>query len=175
MLLYHGSSTGGITALRPGLSNHNKPYVYLTDCPTLALFYAHNPIARPGGFFPYYFDKEGQLHYDEYFSDQTHRLYAGHSGWVYTAETTNLPRLDKMTWIYLSEEEVPITRAEFIPDLYVALLDAEATGRLVLHRYEDATEQKHHLHRRVVQKSLDGHADDAYVHFLQQYMPEVFE
>lgn len=175
MLLYHGSSTGGIITLRPGLSNHDKPYVYLTDCAVLALLYAYNPIARPGGFFPYYFDKAGLLHYEEYFPDQTRKLYAGHGGWVYTAEADGLSRLEKMSWVYLSEADVPITDATFIPDIYTALIEAEAAGRLILHRYENTSEEQRRVNRRVVQKSLEGHADDDYVRFLQEHMPEIFE
>lgn len=172
-MLYHGSSTGGITALHPGVSNHGKPYVYLTDSPTLALLYAHNPIARPGGFFTYWFDKAGLLHYDEYFPDQTRRLYQSHSGWVYTAEDNHFSQLDKMPWVYLAEGEVPVAHADFIPDLYAALLEAEAAGKLVLHRYEDIPEKQREIHRRVARPSADEPAD--YVRFLREYMPEVFE
>ena len=173
MLLYHGSSTAGITTLRPGLSNHDKAYVYLTDCPTLALFYAYNAVGRPGGFFTYWFDKEGMLHYDEYFPDQTRRLYEGHSGWLYTAEPDGVTQLDKMTWVYLSETEVPVTQAEYIPDLYAAMLHAERECRLLLHRYEDIPEKQREIHRRIARPSQDAPAD--YVRFLQRYMPELFE
>lgn len=175
MLLYHGSSTGGIIALRPSISNHDKPYVYLTDCAVLALLYAYNPIARPGGFFPYYFDKAGLLHYEEYFPDQTRKMYAEHGGWVYTAEADSLTRFEKMPWVYLSEADVPISDATFIPDIYVALTQAETKGQLLIHRYEDASVEQHKMNLRVVQKSLKGHADDDYVRFLREYMPEIFE
>ena len=175
MLLYHGSSTGGIIALRPSISNHDKPYVYLTDCAVLALLYAYNPIARPSGFFPYYFDKAGLLHYEEYFPDQTRKMYAKHSGWIYTAEADSLTRLDKMPWVYLSETDIPISDATFIPDIYAALMEAETAGRLVLHRYEDASEEQHRINRHVVRKSLEGHADGDYVRFLREHMPDAFE
>ena len=174
MLLYHGSPTGGITALRPSPSNHDKAYVYLTDCPTLALLYARNPIQRPGGFFTYWFDKTGMLHYDEYFPDQIRRLYEGFPGWVYIAVAVGLPQLDKMTWVYLSEADVPVAQADFIPDLYAALLAAEAAGQLTIHRYEDIPAAQQEIHRRVVRKSLQGHAEDDYVRFLREHMPEIF-
>lgn len=174
MTLYHGSSTSGITALRPAPSNHDKPYVYLTDNPTLTLLYAHNPIKRPGGFFPYWFDKSGLLHYDEYFPDQTRRLYQGHSGWVYSVEAAELPQLDRMPWVYLSEVDVPVTHAEFIPELYAALLTAEKAGLLVLHRYENTPEAQREIHRKIVRMSLEGHDEDDYVRFLRDYMPELF-
>lgn len=40
MILYHGSSVGGITELKPYLSEHKKPYVYLASNPVVALLYA---------------------------------------------------------------------------------------------------------------------------------------
>lgn len=174
MLLYHGSPAGGIRALRPSPSNHDKPCVYLTDCPALALLYAHNPIARPGGFFPYWFDKAGQLHYDEYFPDQTQLIYAGHPGWVYQAEADGLQRLEKMPWVYLSEAETPVAGAEYVPDLYAALLLAESEGRLTLHRYGSIPPEQQEIHRRIVRRSMEGHGEDDYIRFLREYMPELF-
>lgn len=174
MLLYHGSSVGDITALEPRQSGHDKPYVYLTDNATLALLYAHNPIQRPGGFFPYWFGKDGQLHYDEYFPDQTRRLYHGHSGWVYQLEADDLVHLDKMPWVYLSETTVPVAHADFIPDLYAALLEAGRTGQIILHRYEAFPEAQREIHRKIVRQSLEDHPLDEYVRFLRQHMPELF-
>ena len=174
MHLYHGSSVTGLTTLQPGISNHDKAYVYLTDCPTLALFYAHNPIARPGGFFPYWFDRAGQLHYDEYFPHQTQLIYQGYAGWVYHVSLEKLPQLDKMPWVYLSECPIKISSAEFHSDLYTSLLQAEHQGHLVIHRYETIPEAQQEQHRKVVQRSLEGHIEDDYVRFLRQYMPELF-
>ena len=174
MKLYHGSPTSGITVLRPGLSNHDKPYVYLTDNPILPLLYAYNPIERPGGFFPYWFYKEGSLHYDEYFPDQIRRLYHGHSGWLYSTEGDHFIQLDKMPWVYLSETDVHVAQADFIPDLYTALLEAEQAGHINLHRYEDFSEAQREVHRKIVRKSLEGHPEADYVRFLREYMPELF-
>lgn len=175
MKLYHGSDVPGLTTLRPFMSNHDSPYVYLTDNPTLPLIYAHNAVGRPGGFFPYWFDKEGRLIYDEYFPGQLRTMYQGKSGWVYEADAEKLTRLDKMPWVYLSDTPVAVTGARFIPDLYEALVGASQDGRLVLHLYEDLPEQAREGHRRVVRRSLEGHGDDAYTAFLRQHMPEVFD
>lgn len=174
MLLYHGSSTSGIITLRPSISNHAKPFVYLTDCAVLALLYAHNPIKRPGGFFPYYFDKAGLLHYEEYFCDQTRKIYAEHSGWIYTAETGSFSHLEKMPWVYLSETDVSVSDTTFIPDIYAALTEAERDGQLIIHRYEDASVEQRKMNLRVVQKSLEGHANEDYVRFLRKHMPVAF-
>lgn len=174
MLLYHGSAVAGLTVLLPRLSNHERPYVYLTDSATLALLYARNPIARPGGFFPYWFDQGGQLHYDEYFPEQTRIIYESREGWVYRAEDSSLPHPDRMPWVYLSTDPVPVFGAEHIPDLYSALLAAEKAGRICIHRYEDFTPEQQERHRQVVRRSLDGPTVDDYLRFLRQYMPELF-
>lgn len=174
MLLYHGSPIKGLTELRPFPSNHDQPYVYLTPCPTLALLYAHNPIERPGGFFPYYFSKDGQLHYDEYFPNQLRVMYQGHSGCIYAADEDAFPTLEKMPWVYLANRPVTVTACRFIPDLYGALLDAEQDGRLILHRYESLPGPQQEIHRRIVRQSLEGHDEDAYVRFIREHMPEVF-
>ncbi len=115
MTFYHGSSVPNLTELKPFPSNHGKPYVYFSTNAVLALLYAYNPIARPGGFFPYWFDKDGQLHYDEYFPDQLRQIYAGHHGWVYQVEAENLLQLDKMPWVYLSETPLQISKQRMFP------------------------------------------------------------
>lgn len=175
MTLYHGSHLSGLTVLKPSLSNHDKAYVYLSDNATLALFYAYNPIRRPGGFFPYWFDKHGTLLYDEYFPDQLRLIYAGHDGWIYHTDADSLPRLDKMPWVHLSESPVPITHAEYIPDLYQAMLDAEKAGKFVFNRYESIPESQRDIHRRVVRNSLAGRGEDDYVQFMRRHIPELFE
>ncbi len=100
MKLYHGSPVGGIAALTPHLSTHQKPYVYLTHLPELAVIYAHNPFAPPNGMFSYYV-KDGVLHYDEYFSGQLAEFYRGFSGYIYTCEVDpdSLRRAEQMDWI----------------------------------------------------------------------------
>ena len=45
MTLYHGSSIGGITELKPFLSEHKKPYVYLAGNSVVALLYTVKHVA----------------------------------------------------------------------------------------------------------------------------------
>lgn len=173
MTLYHGSDVPALTHLKPFSWVGETPYAFLCSISALALIYAHNPMQRPGGFFTYWVDKTGQLHYDEYFPDQTRLLYQGHGGWVYTAEIDDLIQHEKMPWVYMSEEPVPLAQAEYFPDLYEALLQAEKDGRLKLHRYEDLTEQQHETRRGIVRESLQTHGEDDYRRFIRAHMPEV--
>lgn len=58
MILYHGSPIGGITELKPFLSEHKDSYVYFARNPVVALPYAVKPVPKPFSFYPYGFNGE---------------------------------------------------------------------------------------------------------------------
>lgn len=155
MILYHGSNVSGIKCLRPGISNHGKPYVYLTHSPVLAAIYAHNPLTRPNGFFTYWLDKDGTLCYDEYFENQLETIYAGQRGFVYECQG-EFPQLEKMPWVYLSEKAVPVTACVEIPDLCAELLRYEREGLLRVRRWHQVSENQRRVWENVVRRSLAG-------------------
>lgn len=172
MKLYHGSAIPGIRVLEPRMSNHGRPYVYLTDCPALAVIYAHSPVE--GGYFPYFFDEEGQLCYEEYFPNALD-LYKGFGGYVYTAEGSDLSRLEKMPWVYLSEEPVTVTGCRFIPDIYEELLALDEEGSLKLIRFGDLTEKKlqgiYMMLRRNAETLDLKNRQDEYARFFKAHFP----
>lgn len=57
MIFYHGSPIGGLTELKPFLSEHGKPYIYFATNPLVALLYAVKPVSKPFSFYPYGFDR----------------------------------------------------------------------------------------------------------------------
>lgn len=173
MTLYHGSATPGITVLDPRFSDPKDPHIYLTDCPALAVIYAHNPVK--GGYFPYFVDKEGQLCYEEYFPNALD-LYKGFGGYVYTAEAEGLPQRENMPWAYKSAAPIPVTGCRSIPDLYGELLRLEESGELRIIRFRDLTEQKLQgiykmLHREAQRESLKDHPESEYAQFYQAHFP----
>lgn len=173
MTLYHGSATPGITVLDPRFSDPKDPHIYLTDCPALAVIYAHNPVK--GGYFPYFFDKEGQLCYEEYFPNALD-LYKGFGGYVYTAEAEGLPQRENMPWAYKSAAPIPVTGCRSILDLYGELLRLEESGELRIIRFRDLTEQKLQgiykmLHREAQRESLKDHPESEYTQFYQAHFP----
>lgn len=176
MKLYHGSPSPDITALRPALSNHGKPYAYLTDDPALAVLYAHNPLTPPDGYFPYFYNKEGKLCYDEYFPDAL-SLYQGYGGYVYTVENdTPLPRLERMPWVYLSESAVPVSECRHIENLYDELLRLEQSGQLIINRFGDLSEKRlqgiyQMLRREAEKEQLAEHPEREYAQFYQAHFP----
>ena len=173
MKLYHGSSTGGITVLDPRFSDPKDPHIYLTDCPALAVIYSHSPVE--GGYFPYFFDKEGRLCYEEYFPNALD-LYKGFGGYVYTAEADCLPQREKMPWAYKSASPIPVTGCRHIPDLYAELLTLEAAGDLKIIRFGDLTERKLQgiygmLRRSAQEEKLKDHPELPYAQFYQAHFP----
>lgn len=175
MTLFHGSSVAGIRELRPGLSNHGKPYVYLTHSPVLAAIYAHNPLTRPNGFFSYWWGKDGTLCYDEYFENQLEVIYSGQRGYVYTCQG-EFPQLEKMPWVYLSESPVDVTEVSEIPDLYAQLLQYEQESLLRVRRWHEASEKQREIWENVVRRSLQGtdvttESGREYAAFVRKYFP----
>ena len=182
MKLYHGSPVAGIETLKPSLSNHGEPYVYLTHIETLAVIYAYNPLTPPDGYFPYYVNREdGSLHYDEYFPGAFDEIFTGKSGYVYTCEIDReLERLDKMTWVHLSPEPVKVSKCRFIPDLRAELLDAERKGLLTIHRYETLSERKREGIKNMILREFEAEGglekpDSESVRFYRKYFSYIDE
>ena len=176
MNLYHGSSVGGIDVLLPFSSNHDKKYVYLTHLEELAVIYAHNPLTRPNGFFSYWL-KEGSLHYDEYFPDQLRILYSGQAGYVYTCRES-LPSLEKMDWVYISEQPVNVQNVRFIPDLYQEILRLEDQRRIQIHRYQEHSPKRLASICSMIRREITGcdpekETDREYLRFLNTHFPEL--
>ena len=67
MTFYHGSPIGGLNKLEPFLSEHGRHYIYFATNPLVALLYAVKPVPKPFSFYPYGFDKHGNVIYSEYY------------------------------------------------------------------------------------------------------------
>lgn len=178
MLLYHGSSVPGIRTLEPRLSNHEKPYVYLTHIKPLAVLYAHNALTPPHGFFTYFMDKNASLVYEECFPNQLETLYAHQRGFVYTCKAEDLPTLPAMPWIYLSEDPVPVASWEEIPDLLQELLRLEQASALTIRRYETLTPEDRAINDRMILREIETlklreHPETEYGRFLHAHFPHL--
>ena len=177
MKLYHGSQTGGIEFLQPFTSNHGKPYVYLTNNKVLATLYAYNPLTRPYGWFPYWFSKDFKnLFYDEYFKEAAYKIYSGKRGFVYEVEA-DLPSLDNMPWVYVSETPVKIIGCEVVEDIYTQLLDYQSVGQIEI---IPNSKIKPEIIDKIVIKEINKYgynknSDDEYAVFLKTHFPHLFK
>ena len=135
MPYYHASPTGGLRVLRPSVSKNfgQQARVCMTTLRPMALLF----LARNYEY-PYGFDPDGVLCYDEYFPGALEELYGGRPGWLYTCaggryRETGVPN----EWV--STFAVEVVSAEFIPDALQALRRAQREGALRIRRYEELT------------------------------------
>lgn len=52
----------------------------------------------------------------------------------------------------VSEDEVPVIRESFVEDLYSRLLNEEASGNLIVRRYEDTAQYKRLISEHIVDR-----------------------
>jgi len=118
MLLYHASPVPGLTELRPFVSNHGTPCVYLSEKRENTLVYLSNAVekyCRETGFVysgiwqkwaSYGFTKNGLLCLDEYYANATFETYCGVQGYIYAVEAA--PGIERM-------QEIPFGRIARTP------------------------------------------------------------
>ena len=146
-MLYHASPIGGLTELRPHISNHGIPLLYFSQKRENTFVYLSNAVekyCRETGFAyngpwkkwgPYGFTDDGRQRLEEYYPNALEETYRGVSGYIYTVEKVirrghPVPIPDTVT----SRGAVEATGCEFIPDAWEAILQAEQEGLLVLRR-----------------------------------------
>lgn len=180
-MLYHASPIGGLTELRPHISNHGIPLLYFSQKRENTFVYLSNAVekyCRETGFAyngpwkkwgPYGFTDDGRQRLEEYYPNALEETYRGVSGYIYTAEKVirrghPVPIPDTVT----SRGAVEATGCEFIPDAWEAILQAEQEGLLVLRRYEEMTEREADWLRRTVREEFRQAEDHPeYQHFLR--------
>ena len=174
-MYYHASPIRGITQLKPHVSNHGTTLIYFSKKRENVLVYLSNAIekyCRETGFSydgvwqkwgPYGFDKDGRQRLEEYYPDALLRTYKGVSGYIYRAET--IPE---------SDFEVQIPGAEFIPDAYEAILQAEQDGLLSIVRYEEMSDKAREWNEKAIRKEYENASEHPeYRHFLKGNFPEI--
>ncbi|MEZ4627126.1 MAG: hypothetical protein R2912_03165 [Eubacteriales bacterium] len=119
ILLYHGSSVGGLQTLQPFTADHGKPYVYFSTSDISAAFYAARVIDRPYYWVPYGYSAQGKITYTEVWRNALQEVFGGKTGYVYCceAEDKNLLRFPTHRSLRLSTDPVPVSHCEKIDNL----------------------------------------------------------
>ena len=182
ILLYHGSSTGGIQTLQPFTADHGKPYVYFTTNDVSAAFYASRAVKHPYYWVPYGYDAQGRITYTEVWKNAFSEVFAGKAGYLYCCEGDDqkLLRFPTHKSLRLSQDPVAVSRCERIDDLQSWFLQRERDGKLVIQRYESlAPDQLSLWHGMVLEELLDSFTgvgpEHPYAKFVQEKMPAVWE
>lgn len=118
MILYHGSSIGDLTELKPFLSEHGEPFVYLSSNPAVALLYTVKPVPKPFSFYPYGFNGE-KVVYSEYYENSFEDIYKGRKGFIYECICDgNIGNPTSIKCAYACEKAVKVSRCIEIDDVY---------------------------------------------------------
>ncbi len=180
--LYHGSAVGGIGKLRAGSPLHGakRRVLYLTDSIPYALFYIWDP-KRTGFQYKHItaWLEAGQANYEEQFPGQLQAFYQGASGWLYRVEkASEMEEVKGREGLFAAQEEAPAAGAEFIPDVYEALLSHEAGGLVKIWRFEERPpEKQEELTRRIAQCLVqnDFFQGQEEAGFYRRFFPEAWE
>ena len=182
ILLYHGSSTGGIQTLQPFTADHGKPYVYFTTSDVSAALHAARVIERPYYWVPYGYDAKGRITYTEVWKNAFGEMFSGTKGYVYCCEADEkkLLRFPTHQSVRLSTEPVPVSHCDTIDDLYDWFLRREQEGKLVIQRYDTLEPGQLSLWHGMVLEELIANfsgakQDNVYTRFVQEKLPAVWE
>ena len=188
-MYYHASPVEGIERLEPRISNHGVPLVYFSRKRENVLVYLSNAVekyCRETGFAwdgpwqkwgPYGFTQDGRQCLQEYYPDAMERTYKGVSGYIYRAEKITDSGFEvQIPDAAASSLPVPVTGAEFVPDAYEAILQAEREGLIVIRRYGEMTDRMREWNKRTIREEYAAAADHPeYRHFLRGCFADILE
>lgn len=171
-MFYHASNTENIKELRPNVSNHNKPLVYLTTKRENSLVYLSNAVEKyckeigfshEGSYYKwcsYGFTSDGILELQEYWPDAVKDTYAGVSGYVYSmAEAPQAEAMKDIPFAATSELPVSVDACEYVPDAYEALREAADKGLIIIRSYSENSEKKLEWIKRCISSEYEKAQD----------------
>ena len=182
MILYHGSNTQNIDALKPNLADHDRPYVYMSTSEVVAAFYLCNAVQRPYYWFPYGFDKDtGVPVYHEIYPNALKEVSEGVSGSIYMVECEEndvLP-FKNIPVARLATQPTKVLREIKVDNAYELLMDYVAQGKMKVSRFEDKTEKAiTNWHGMVLayikEKNMIETPDCSYALFVKEKLPQVW-
>lgn len=150
--LYHASPVQGLTSLEPRVSTHGKPLVYAVDNPVLALLFG----AKKDDFdFIQDLSPEGVPRLHECYEGAFEKIYKGQSSSLYTLDGKGFQK-GQTGWEpeYVSEDAVEVAEENYIPDLYMRLLEEEHADHLLIRRYENNPDYRERIARHVTDRLI---------------------
>lgn len=157
-MLYHGSTIPGLQYIEANSKSHTSGanVAYFTSDRCYALVSCRD---RNNNFITMGKKSDGKQHYFERFPNQLKTIYGGKKGYLYIINSSEgFKNTTGNTWE--STTSVPVDKCEYIADVYKEILQEEAFGRVVIHRYSeiDIVEQK--MHANYIKNHLDDQGMD---------------
>jgi len=149
-MFFHASKIPDLSVLKPRVSNHGIPLVYLSEKRENVLVYLSNAVekhCRETGFNhtgiyktwgSYGFTKEGIFQLEEYYPNATVDTYKGESGYIYSvADLISYRDQTDIPYAVITEEEAVVTDCEYVSDAYDVIMEAVENGKIVLQKYDE--------------------------------------
>lgn len=186
-MYYHASAVEGIEELEPRVSNHKMPLIYFSRKRENVLVYLSNAVEKycRETQFPhdgvwqkwaaYGFDKDGRQRIEEYYPNALEKIYKGVAGYIYAVESIEESGFEfHIPDAVASSVPAKVLSVEYVPDAYLAILDAERKGLVRILRYEDMTDK----HRAWLTETIKKEYEEAgehpeYRHFLRGNFPDL--
>lgn len=165
---FHSSQSKNISVLKPRISNHNIPLVYLSSKRENTLVYLSNAVekyCKENGFIyegiwskwgPYGF-QNGILQYEEYYPNALEETYGGVGGYIYSCSNIEAD-MDfelKIPDAIVSRKEVHIDSCEVIDDALVEILKAEKAGLINIVKYNDFITKRENWLRTIIKSEYN--------------------
>ena len=157
-MLYHGTTMGGLDCIKANSKSHatGKPAACFTEDRCYALVCCRD---RGENFVTMGLGEDGRQHYYERFPDQLKTLYGGRRGYLYLAEpSAGLTNTQGHTWE--SAADVPVSGCQVIEDVYAEILDEEAKGNLVIHRYREIDSAEQQMHADYIKEHIGDEGEE---------------
>lgn len=150
-MLYHVSQTAGIQVLTPRVSTHGKAYVYAVENLVTGLLFG----ARHDDFDFIISNRNNIPVIYECYPDAFHSVFCGRCCSIYEVREEGFQR-GMTSWDaeLVCGQDVPIVKETAVNDLYSRLLTEEASGRLILYRYENSVEYKKRVSEHIVDRLI---------------------
>ena len=179
MILYHGSSIGGITELKPFVSEHKKPYIYLASNPVVALLYTVKPVPKPFSFYPYGFNGE-KVVYSEYYEKCFEDIYKGQKGFLY--ECKHIGNTENPTAIncaYACQTPIQVNNCLEIDDVFGKLMEYEAKGLFEIKPLESISENELNfvyddLRKNIIEHNLKDCPNNPMSQFMMKHFSKIW-
>ena len=180
-MFYHASRTPDITILKPRVSNHGKPRVYLSTKRENTLVYLCNAIEKHckqvgfeyDGIYQkwgsYGFTKEGILQIDEYYPNATFETYKGEVGYIYSVkQIESYNEQEDIPYAIITECEVHVDDCEYVPDAYEAIQNAKKNGEIIITEYADnSSEMMEWIKKTIIVEYNNANLHPEYMEFLR--------
>ena len=179
MILYHGSSIGGITELKPFLSEHKKEYVYLTSNPVVALLYTVKSVPKPFSFYPYGFNGE-KVVYSEYYENCFEDIYKGQKGFLYYCENVeNAENPTAINSVYTCQTPIKISGCIEIDDVFEKLMKYKENGLFEIKPFHSVSDKELNFVYDDMRKTIKEHCLRDYPNnpmskFIMKHFPKVW-